>query len=260
MISVRSLPAERCPVTSPTSRRFYIHERSFGTLVVAQPSMFRPLSTALGLCAASRAADQLIEDATLFGDVGVGVEVKLAAQELHSWAADALQDCFQNLVHLVPPKFGATAFLLDSDERVAAWCYEDGYFTYATDEDAAVVMYAETGSLKELRSRIRRSPETDPSLRMISGDGLFMVDQSFGAGDGTAKYYATQAARMLRRGRAHAPAEVDVLVDEIRTRLGVLLGDATCGGRTVGDVCAQRARFTLDMLLRSQPVSAGSAD
>ena len=88
--------------------------------------------------------------------------------------------------------------LLGTREHINAWCYEDGYLTYATDEDAAAIMYAESGSLRELRSRIRRSPHFDPALQMISGQSLFLYDHKAKTGPGTARFYRTQAARLLR--------------------------------------------------------------
>jgi hypothetical protein len=70
------------------------------------------------------------------------------AQEIvHELAAEALQSAYQCIGQLVPPRFGATELLLGPHEKINAWCYEDGYLTYATDESAAAIMYAETGSL-----------------------------------------------------------------------------------------------------------------
>lgn len=51
----------------------------------------------------------------------------------------------------IPPRFGETELLLGPKEQILAWCYEDGYLTYATDENAAAIMSAETGSLRRLR-------------------------------------------------------------------------------------------------------------
>jgi hypothetical protein len=255
-MSVTSAPVgDRCVLASPISRRFYVHERSFGYLVVAQPSTFADLALALGLSGASRAADQAIEDQVLFGGAASGgVGTKAATEELHALAAEALRQRFQLFVHLVPPRFGATEFLLEEDEQVVAWCYEDGYFTYATGEEAAQVMYSETGSLRDLRTRIRRSPDEDPTLRMVTGDSLFLVDQSFGSGNGTAKDYRTQAARLLRRGRFHPPAAADEVVATIHDRLSTVFAGTTVGGApSIVDVCTARARLTIDALVRSQP-------
>ena len=44
--------------------------------------------------------------------------------------------------------------------------------TYGTDQNAAAIMYAETGSLRRLSGEIRRSPDLDPSLQIISGNNL----------------------------------------------------------------------------------------
>ena len=88
-----------------------------------------------------------------------------AADMLHDQAADALRTSFQCIVQLVPPRFGATELLLGHDEQINAWCYEDGYLTYATDEDAAAIMYAETGSLRETAQRDQAFPGFRPGPR-----------------------------------------------------------------------------------------------
>ena len=67
-----------------------------------------------------------------------------------------------------PPAFrraSETELLLGPKEQINAWCYEDGYLTYATDQNAAAIMYAETGSLRRLSGEIRRSRISTPASR-----------------------------------------------------------------------------------------------
>ncbi|HEY6492194.1 MAG TPA: hypothetical protein VIZ43_02905 [Trebonia sp.] len=256
---------EMCAVTMPASRRFYVHVASLGFLVAGQPSMFEEVAHALALSGASRALDQAVEDWAMFSPAGTESgpesELKRAARELHDKAADALRVAFQCIVQLVPPRFGATELLLGESEQINAWCYEDGYLTYATDEDAAAIMYAETGSLRRLRSEIRRSPDYDPSLQMISGQSLFLFDQGVGTGPGTAVFYRKQAARLLRADggtdAAHgiddaARARVDdalaAVVDECVSPLVV-----SFDGDLVRKRCIYRADLMVTMLLRGLP-------
>jgi hypothetical protein len=276
---------EWCAIGPPTSRRFYVHAGSFQGLMLAQSSFAEELGTALALSAASRAAEQVLEDRSMFGLDGVGLvtePLSAAVQDLRQMAADALQEAFQCLIHLVPPRFGATEFLLGAHEEVNAWCYEDGYFTYATDENAAQVMYAETGSLRQLRSQVRRSPESDPSLRMISGPSLFLFDQKVGVGPGTAKFYKGQHSRLIRQSTAASTArqtaqptagqtaqstaastagqtaqptagQIDFRLDSVADTLKRVLGDVDdpVAGLDLLGTCLRRAGLTMNAILQS---------
>jgi hypothetical protein len=252
--------SETCALVAPASRRFYVHVGSFGFLVAAQPSIFNEVAGALALSGASRAADQAVQDWTMMSPSDVDPSLADSAHALHDQAADALRIAFQCIVHLVPPRFGATELLLGPSEQINAWCYEDGYLTYATDEDAAAVMYAETGSLRQLRSQIRRSPDFDPALQMMSGQSLFLFDQRQGTGPGTATFYKKQSARLLRNSRGHVPptgfdnAALARAVEE-----SVSPSAETFEGGSLIESCLQRADLMVSTLLSSLPsMPAGS--
>ncbi len=254
-MSFPDFEAPRCTVGQPTSRRFYVHERSFGGLLAVQPSSVSELAGALALSAAGRAVEQVVEDGALFGHSDVDPGVKRVAEDAHQLAALALQEAFQCLVHLVPPRFGATEPLLGADEEITAWCYEDGYFTYATDEAAAKVMYLETGSLHELRSRIRRDPDADPTLRMISGDSLFHFDQALE----TASAYKKQHARLLRHAK---PVDLPALLavgGVVESEFAARLSDVADGAASADVLarCRRGIRLTLSVLGRSWAEAAG---
>jgi hypothetical protein len=245
---------DTCAVTMPAGRRFYVHVGSLGFLVAAQPSMFDEVATALALSGASRALDQAVEDWALFSSAGPAQDLSTAAGQLHEHAADALRIAFQCMVHLVPPRFGATELLLGASEQINAWCFEDDYLTYATDEDAAAIMYAETGSLRQLRSEIRRSPDYDPSLQMISGQSMFLFDGNAGTGNGTAQFYKKQAARLLR---SYRPSAVPQDIDD--TTVAKVIGSyvdphaTTFDGDLVFDQCLSRAHLMVALLVRNLP-------
>jgi hypothetical protein len=249
--------AETCVLDVPASRRFYVHVGSLGFLVAAQPSIFDQVAYSLALSGASRALDQAAEDWDMFPSSERGLSLTQSAANLHKLAADALRSSFQCIVHLVPERFGFTELLLGSAEQITAWCYEDGYLTYATDEDAAAIMYAETGSLRELRSKIRRSPDFDPALQMISGRSLFLYDQQVRTGPGTAMTYRKQTARLLRNSSGSAiPPElvkrVDAAVADARD--GCVSPTATTfDGDSVLETCLHRADLMVGTLLRAMP-------
>jgi hypothetical protein len=249
--------AETCVLDAPASRRFYIHVGSLGFLIAAQPSIFEEVAYALALSGASRALDQAAEDWDMFPSSGTKLSLTQNAANLHKLAADALRTSFQCIVALVPHRFGDTELLLGPAEQINAWCYEDGYLTYATDENAAAIMYAETGSLRELRSKIRRSPDFDPALQMISGQSLFLYDQRVKTGSKTAPTYRKQAARLLR----NSPGAV--IPPELIKRVDAAVADALDGcvsptattfdGESVLETCQRRADLMVRTLLRGMP-------
>lgn len=243
-----------CALDAPASRRFYVHAASFGFLVAAQPSVFGEVAHAFAMSGASRALDQAVEDWAMLLPSEAGASLAAGARTLHNQAADALRTAFQCIVHLVPPRFGATELLLGPNEQINAWCYEDGYLTYATDDNAAAIMYAETGSLRELRSQIRRSPDSDPSLQMISGQSLFLFDQRTGTGPGTALFYKKQSARLLRNFRGIAPVSEfhdPELVRAIEESVGS--SAAAFDGDDLSDTCLRRGNLMVNTLLHNVP-------
>jgi hypothetical protein len=246
--------ADTCAVQAPASRRFYVHVGSIAFLVAAQPSFFGEVANALALSGASRGLDQVVQDWSMFTPSVVEPALSKAADIVHDLAADSLRTAFQCIVRTAPPHFGATELLLGEHEQINAWCYEDGYLTYATDENAAAIMYAETGSLRRLRSEIRRSPDFDPSLQMISGNSLFLFDQKVKTGQNTASFYKTHATRLLRQfSRADLPERLDDsdLVEALRGCVSE--SERTFEGDPVLDVCLRRGHLTVDTLLRSLP-------
>jgi hypothetical protein len=251
--------AETCAVDRPASRRFYVHVGSLGYLVAAQPTFFPEVAYALALSGASRALDQVVQDWTMFAPERMESALDDGARMLHDLAAEALRTAFQCIVQLVPSRFGATELLLGAHEQINAWCYEDGYLTYATDENAAAIMYAETGSLRKLRSEIRRSPEADPALEMISGPSLFLFDQREGTGQDTAQFYKRQSARLLRGFGKSDIREFDDTQLAADIQKCVSLSAETFEGITVHKTCQHRADQMISVLLRSLPSTPGRA-
>lgn len=246
--------AETCAAARPASRRFYVHVGSLGFLVAAQPTFFDEVAHALALSGASRALDQIQQDWMMFAPSDIDPALETAVGALHQMAAEALRTAFQCIVQLIPPRFGATELLLGTTEQISAWCYEDGYLTYATDDDAAAIMYAEAGSLRRLRSEIRRSPAFDPALEMISGQSLFLFDQREGTGPGTALFYKRNAARRLREfRRTSLPAVPDDL--QLSGDLEECVDPSlhTFEGNKAFEYCLSRAVLMAGTLLRSLP-------
>ncbi len=253
--------AETCVLDRPASRRFYVHVSSLGFLVAAQPTFFGEVAHALALSGASRALDQVVEDWTMLSPSEMEPALGKAADILHDMAAEALRTAFQCIVQLVPPRFGVTELLLGAHERINAWCYEDGYLTYATDEDAAATMYAEAGSLRKLRSEIRRRPDFDPALEMISGHSLFLFDQRERIGPGTALFYKKHSARLLR-GFLRTSLPTGLHDPQLDRDLEEYISPSaqTFDGSSTVDRCRSRADLMVIALLRSLPSTPAGSD
>lgn len=236
------------------SRRFYVHIRSLGFLVAAHPTFFDEMAQALALSGASRALDQAVQDWVTFSPPEVDPELEQGAKTLHEKAAHALQTAFQCIVQLDPLRFEATELLLGSSEEINAWCSETAYLSYATDEDAAAVMHAEAGNLPRLRSEIKRSPDFDPNLKIISGQSLFLFDRRIRTGRGTARLYKQQSARLLRDfRRTTIPAGTDDrrLANEIEQSISS--SSQTFNGNSVAESCLRDGNLMVTMLQRSLP-------
>ena len=123
-------------------------------------------------------------------------------------------------------------------------------------------MYAESGSLRQLRSQIRRSPDSDPALQMISGQSLFLFDQKVGTGPGTAQFYKKQSARLLRHSHGTAlPIEFNdaPLVGAVED--SVSSSAEAFDGSSLIDSCLRRASLMITTLLLSlPPMPDGSAN
>jgi hypothetical protein len=253
--------AGMCALVRPASRRFYIHIGSLGQLVAAQPTFYWEVAHALALSGASRALDQTVQDWTMFSPSEMEPTLAKAVSIVHDVAAEALRTAFQCIVQLVPPRFGATELLLGPQEQINAWCYEDGYLTYATDESAAAIMYAETGSLRRLRSEIRRSQDFDPALEMISGQSLFLFDQREGTGPGTALFYRKHSARLLRAyRRTSLPARFQDPQLARQLEDFISLSARTFEETSVIDTCIRRAELMVSALLCSLPSQPAGVD
>ena len=254
--------AETCAVDAPASRRFYVHVGSFAFLVAAQPSFFGEVANALALSGASRALDQVVQDWMMLTP---SVIERLRCLRPPIWCTtwrptrSGLRSSASS--RSVPSRFGATELLLTEQEQINAWCYEDGYLTYATDENAAAIMYAETGSLRRLRAEIRRSPDFDPDLQMISGNSLFLFDQKEPTGTDKALFYKRNAAR------AAAPVPPELISREqlddsdlvAVIRAWVSETERTFEGDSVVDTCVRRGHLMVNTLLRSLPTQVAAA-
>lgn len=177
-------------------RRFYVHESSFALLCRHYPDVADGTVRALVLSSASRLAwHHLVLNGEELGLVEPGV-LGRRARRLGDAATGSLTSVFRGLVHVPAedPRHDSVLPLLSADEVVHATCSEAGYFTFATGPESAAVMFAETGSLRALRSESRRRPADHPGLTLVSGRRLHPYVPELGHGSATRARYDSRAA------------------------------------------------------------------
>ncbi|HYI61040.1 MAG TPA: hypothetical protein VEW93_04465 [Acidimicrobiales bacterium] len=179
-------------MTDTGGRRLYVHEDAFKALITDCPDQREATLRALGLALASRVAGHHLIDA---GEaVGLVPDRAFSAEvgTLAAAATAALTELFRGvaLSPVDPARYGSTVPLLAPEEAVVAHCWESGYFTFATGDEAARVMFAEVGSLRQLRRALRRDPAIAADLELVSGQhSLFARSGAIGVGPGTRAAY-----------------------------------------------------------------------
>lgn len=174
-----------------SGRRFYVHERSLAALAAEAPDLAPLVRESVALLVVSRVIRHaLVDDRNMSGAAEV-VEITAFAERARATANRSLTALFQDVVveDRRPDAFGSTSRLLGADESVIAYCYESGYFTFATGEASACVMFAETGSLHGLRSMIREHPGSERDLTIVSGTTLHAFRGDVGVGPDTQHLY-----------------------------------------------------------------------
>jgi hypothetical protein len=94
--------------------------------------------------------------------------------------------------------------VLHSDESVVATCYDSNYYTFATTDAAAIRMYEDNDSLRNVK-RLMREEGANKDLTLVKGNRLVLLSSEFGIGPGT-----------LRRYREHTGSNSRLNSDAIR--------------------------------------------
>lgn len=172
-------------------RRVYIQERALEFLAYTSADTAQHVFRALASIFIKKTVyHHVLEDGVLLGVFDRDQATRFLEQLDLQWldtATSLLQSIGyrpndpQERYHFYP--------VLETDEVVAATCYDVQYFTFATTPLAAKRMYADNESIRKLRNDEHiKSNNTD--LTLIKGRALAMIDPSTGTGPGKAPQYA----------------------------------------------------------------------
>lgn len=184
------------PDRGEDGRRIYIHERTLDWLALSSPIAAQRVIGLQQSAQARKILHHRVEQA-----VELGVFRSALARAVSDRVDDLTIGSFTSLLRSIgfrpPERREAFETVLGDDEEVAATCFEDGYYTFATDGASARRMYADHEPLKQLRNRIR-SGIGPCDLTIIKGRALAFVIDSIEPGPtaGPAYERAIRAERL----------------------------------------------------------------
>lgn len=194
-------------------RRIYIHQQALRFLAASDPHLCVRLADSLADVRATKLIHHQTEMALELGLVSD--EFASALDRLFGW--QRLTETFRQIVYRpVFPKRPAEALpLLGYEEKITASCSEAGYYTFATGNLAAELMFADHEPIPDLQRAL--SADGGPAdLTMLRGRCLAALDPELGVGHVGRQYNAAirrsslsdaaideidQAARMRCLGR-----------------------------------------------------------
>ena len=153
-------------------RRIYIHEQSFASAAAANPNWGYDASLALaGVRTAKIGHHHLIANGVELGAVRPQVADRILGSVI-GLATDQLTNLLSTTGYRPNLPFRSERLLpvTSSDEIITDTCFQDGYYTFAT-EGAAERMYADRESMRRLRGAIGAG-QGPKDLTIISGPNL----------------------------------------------------------------------------------------
>lgn len=174
-----------CPQSEyPTmsSRRVYIHSHSLKQICLSDRRAGEEiLSAMIGVGVKKRLFNRLVQD----GEMLLGLSTEMLApvqQRIGDLDGTNLSRTLKRLHHI--PAINGRSLnntpaepIFRADEEVVASCFDDNYYTFATDRAAAERMYDDQVPIKDLRRLMTEAPE-DPrvsDLTLIRGNRLSMM-------------------------------------------------------------------------------------
>ncbi len=232
-------------------RRIYIHEFSFRHLCRCSPEASRLVQTALLRSSAVKMLNRhFVEDGVLSGVVQQEKADSFLADLARDTGGD-LTNCFRRLgFHPSLPAQRNNLFpLLAADEVISASCFEDGYFTFATNAAAAKRMFDDNVPMKALRASLLEADfDPFPELLLLRGRCLVYYEAPNEIGPETAKsYYRFLSSRV----RSIPPQSSDrgLLIDEAIHLVRGAVGNALSSGVCSDHKFAHGAQQTIEALL-----------
>ena len=197
-------------------RRIYVHQQALRFLAASDPHLCVRLADSLADVRATKLVHHQTEMALEIGLVSS--EFASALDGLFGW--QRLTETFRQIVYrpVFPKRPAEALLLLGHEEKVTASCSEAGYYTFATGDLAAELMFADHEPIPELQ-RALSAGEGPADLTMLRGRCLAALDPELGVGHVGRRYNAA-----IRRSSV-SDAAIDEIDRAARTRcLGRLEG------------------------------------
>ncbi|MCB1395572.1 MAG: hypothetical protein H6898_07320 [Rhodobacter sp.] len=209
-----------------SSRRVYVHAHSLKQVCLSDRKAGEEIIAAMiGVGVKKRLFNRLVQDGQmLLGlDEETLVPVRMRIGDLDGTNLSRTL----RRVHFQPALNGKTRQgtpwtpLFGADEEVVASCFDDNYYTFATDWDAADRMYADHVPIKDLRQLLAQQPE-DPrvaDLTLVRGNRLSLTAVAPGSGADCAPHCERLTPRDLRHVAQSAQGKVSALTESLLSDL-----------------------------------------
>jgi hypothetical protein len=212
-------------------RRIYIHQHTFRNLIERETAAAHVVFNALLRTKIAKMVHRyIVEDGVAFGLVETGRAIEIDAKIKRGFEP-SLTRALQQLGYRspMPQDRNAIKAVLDVCEEVVASCYEDGYFTFATSDSAASIMYDDKEKMSALRQKVNQG--LSEGLTIIKGRNLVLIKQEFGVGAGKATMYSN----VFSRKSTARPVKIRVLQNKYSGNLVTELGEIFAQERTAVD-------------------------
>lgn len=165
-----------------TSRRVYVHAHSLKQVCLSDRKAGEEIIAAMiGVGVKKRLFNRLVQDGQLLlgldEDALVPVRTRITDLDGTNLSRTLKRVRVQPVLNGRTRQHTPWVPLIGPHEEVAASCFDDNYYTFATDWPAAERMYADHVPIKELRRLIAEAPE-DPrvdDLTLVRGNRLTLL-------------------------------------------------------------------------------------
>jgi len=205
-----------------SSRRVYIHAHSLKQICLSDRRAGEEiLSAMIGVGVKKRLFNRLVQD----GQILLGLPEDILApvqQRIGSLDGTSLSNTLKRL-HYFPATNGKTlnavsaVALFNADEEVVASCFDDNYYTFATDRAAADRMYADHVPIKDLRRLLAEAPD-DPrvfDLTLVRGNRLVMMPNAVPASAKSERLTPGDLQYLAHSAQRAVTSCVEVLFNEL---------------------------------------------
>lgn len=185
------IPGER-ESSESSGRRIYINEDSLTELASHGETEARLVYRMAARTVALKSVHQIDQDAGLFG-VNVPEHVRLLQENITVAWSNNTTGTLRRIAHRPRDPRGRADLhaVLSESEEISASCYFSNYYTFATTDKTAELMFQDTNDIASMRRRMLESDEYK-DLTLISGNCLILITDDMILGAGKAEHHFKQ--------------------------------------------------------------------